>query len=825
MASLLVNNTAAQFDDLLLLQKLPLGGIQNHMGTMLEGYLMTAAERTRDPKRIVSALHVITANQSKARPANVRLPDLVTLLGAAAARDQIRKVLLASYGEVAAPRGATLQLARKVAIENIAKLKTPKWSLANGPGGEALLQALKTRFKKGPPASGAAVIDKFATLVIEGKKAEAIKIALTTGPMEGKGPPEWLGRIQRAGKFQTLREVLQQTLRQKPSAQWWPTYALVATRLGNLDPVLAELKAALANPKLTAKNKQDLTPVYVDVLLGADRIDAAVKEIRALLAGNTPAHLKQYLAQTLARVGHLIGRRDLEEEGLRAFKAQPSDRSEFMMVDLLLALDRGPEAEAAAIAALTQPPSPSSYGGSMAVMALPRLMSVYHVAGRSQDVVKLLEGAQGWPGKDLRDLLRVTGYEEMPVLTMAAKALADVGRREEALPIATAALAAFPAHDPTFQVYTDLKGQAAIPDLDNMFAVDRFEERPLIWKAVLQLKGGQTSQAEATIRRAIAVDPSDGEQAYGHRMFAYSVLADILKAKGDAEGEATYRNVVKAIRMSEQADQLMAASLTKRALALYEDSLNTFADAYCIQSRLAVQLAEAGRMDEAEDHYRKAFELMPSSFGRVESHCFGCEGAFEGQVAQRIAESVLTKLTKEQSTKPQVPYLLGYLRADQGRPEEALAAYRQAVKMDPDYLNAWSNLLALGSQVTLTEADRKGAEAAFIRLDPLGRHSTVNRGEIGTDYRARWKAIEAALPKLLPIKDSLFPLPTKAAKMANYGRYYAGYSGGLREYGSSLEWLPNGERIKSPSEALAQLGLMSIITRIISGASYSQFEE
>ena len=67
------------------------------------------------------------------------------------------------------------------------------------------------------------------------------------------------------------------------------------------------------------------------------------------------------------------------------------------------------------------------------------------------------------------------------------------------------------------------------------------------------------------------------------------------------------------------------------AINQYREALTYFQDAYCIESRLAVRLAEVGKMDEAEEHYRRAYELMPDSFGRVESHCFGCEKAFEGE--------------------------------------------------------------------------------------------------------------------------------------------------------------------------------------------------
>ena len=135
-------------------------------------------------------------------------------------------------------------------------------------------------------------------------------------------------------------------------------------------------------------------------------------------------------------------------------------------------------------------------------------------------------------------------------------------------------------------------------------------------------------EAEAVIRQAITIDPSDGEEGPNDRMPAYAVLADVLEAKGAKAPAATFRGAVRAIRISERTDELHELGLHERAFAGYRKALEQFADAYCVQSRLAIRLMEAGRREEAFEHYRRAYELMPSSFGRVESHCFGCESVF-----------------------------------------------------------------------------------------------------------------------------------------------------------------------------------------------------
>jgi tetratricopeptide (TPR) repeat protein len=197
---------------------------------------------------------------------------------------------------------------------------------------------------------------------------------------------------------------------------------------------------------------------------------------------------------------------------------------------------------------------------------------------------------------------------------------------------------------------------------------------------------------------------------------------------------------------------------------MYEDSLKQFADAYCIQSRLAVQLAELGRHEEAEAHYRRAYELMPESFGRVESHCFGCERAFEGQRAQSMAEKIFTELAVKTPDKPQVHYLLGYLRKEQERPVEAIPHFQTAVKLDPDYLNAWKELDSMADHIRLPAKERDQIAFNMLRLDPLQRHVHVGLEKV-SDLAGLWNAIEAGQKRKVPTVTTLYPLPASRAAL------------------------------------------------------------
>jgi tetratricopeptide (TPR) repeat protein len=247
-------------------------------------------------------------------------------------------------------------------------------------------------------------------------------------------------------------------------------------------------------------------------------------------------------------------------------------------------------------------------------------------------------------------------------------------------------------------------------------------------------------------------------------MRAYAELADIREARGDQKEADFYRQVVQAIRISEDADQYYMAGLLKRAIAMYQQGLDHFADAYCIQSRMAIQLASLGKTSEAAEHYRRAYELMPDSFGRVESHCFGCERVFDGEQAQSIAEKVFTQLVAERPNKPQVYYLLGYLQTEEEHYSEAWTNFQTAVRLDPDYLNAWAKLQETSQQIVVSPKDRETIALNILRLDPLQRHASADFKGV-SDLTLLWNAAAVAEQFQPKPVTNLFPLTASRIEM------------------------------------------------------------
>lgn len=384
--------------------------------------------------------------------------------------------------------------------------------------------------------------------------------------------------------------------------------------------------------------------------------------------------------------------------------------------------------------------------------------------GDHAGVLRLLEKDTRWRAADLAGILHAKGpLDATPMGFIAAQALLGSGRKDEGRAALARLIREASPYDPAYELAFSVFAPEELGALlDRAAAADRFEERPLIWKAEWLRRAGRLDEALTVIKQAVAIDPSDGEIGKGRRMRAYVIWGRIAADQGDTKTATFMKGVEKTIRTAESADTLEDAGLSTRAITRYTESLKFFSDAYCIQSRLALRLSEEGRLQEAAAHYEKAFELMPDSFGRMESHCFGCEGAFRGQLAETTAERVFTRLLAKNPEKPQLHYLMGYLREQNRKPALALPHYLKAVELDPDYLNAWKKLGALADDVRLPVALSDAAAVRLLELDPSARHVQTKLTEMN-DLSRMWKALENRQALLEPSAGPLFPLPTRKA--------------------------------------------------------------
>lgn len=623
-------------------------------------------------------------------------------------------------------------------------------------------------------------IDDAAALVEKHYTSEDREVDLPWGLME---------TLQRSGVVRPLFDFTERMIDAGEGDALWSVYIQLGAQLEESDRVLAKVEAALAD--VEGEQRLSLLNHLVSARLAADDVEQGVESLREWIELSVAEQGEASTAELggyarLARIGKLMERDDWLNEGLeRTMTAlqKPPHREGYdrwerasargVVVDVLITTDRLAEAEALliqgverAVRTYEQESRSGGYADSDELTdAMVNLTAFYGEAERWDDVLMLLNESPYWGVSDLLEVVGETpSHSSTPLAVYAARALQAKGQSREAWNLVSTALNSLSGEDALYALLVELDPAAAPARLDELFARDQFEERPLIWKAKMLIDAGNVEAADETIRRAISIDPSDGEQGPGDRMRAYAVFAEVLRAQGDVETAQVMEGAVRAIRMSEDADDFDRAGLLSRAVAMYKESLTHFADAYCIQSRLAIQLASLGRYDEAAAHYERAYELMPGSFGRVESHCFGCEGAFTGERAQTIAERVFDKLVFTQPFTPQVHYLRGYLRSSQGRDQEALADYREAVRLDPDYLNAWGKIQGLAFRMQIDREQRDRVTLEIFRLDPLGRHSSANLAGV-SDLGEAWRAVESVQPLRVEGPALLWPLPLSAAWM------------------------------------------------------------
>jgi tetratricopeptide (TPR) repeat protein len=770
----------------------------------------------------------------------------------------------------------TSRLAQKLALELMDQLKTPQWGLVNSLDAVDLYEAMDKHFATQtnntspfsglPPdinmsdfngggfnQKGSAQIYYLLGLISKNRTQDALVVAKKINGRDNEYMfDEAFKAMEQAGYTDQLDDFFYQLLSQDPSLPFWSQYEQLAAGAGQTERMVALARTAAAREDLSDNKKTALREILFKALLAANNVDEGVQEMRKLISAGDNASANDdgdntgELGVNLAKIGMLTQKPDWTEEGISDAKkwiASSGNQNpnqwygnsvEISLADILFELKRGPEAEAVLTDVLAscvctekaQASENNFNNNNQGRSLLTALAALYYKSGRYADVVTLLEQAPYWGAGDLSDLSDENGSSEnplgimwlhapsasLPLLYIAASSLSATGRPADAAKITNALLDASPDSDRGYEMLLARDGTNALPKLDQLFARDQFEKRPLIWKAHLLRQQGNLAEAEKVIHQAITIDPSDGQSGPGDRMRAYAELAEIRAALGDQKEADFNRQIVTAIRVSEQADQFYTVGLLKRAIAMYQEGLNHFSDAYCIESRMAIQLAQMGDNKAAEEHYRRAYELMPDSFGRVESHCFGCERAFDGENAQSIADKVFTQLVATRPDKPQVHYLLGYLRGAEERYNEAQTNYLAAVRLDPDYLNAWVQMQDVSKQTLMSPPERDQIVFNILRLDPLQRHAQTDFDTV-TDLAGLWNAVAAAAAHQPATATNLLTL--SASKLVIDKKAADSSAQDMRM--QTMERMETDRKNLSPAQAVARTPFVQLAGQIIMG--------
>lgn len=750
----------------------------------------------------------------------VNVPDFVTLIGEEKAKEVLLRALAKRVRLRISNADATLRLAQSLALENIDVLAVPQWDLVDSIDQAKLYKKFAERFPSQVNNTSDYRLSKakgyyFWGLVVEGKSEEAMQILSDNPGLEENLPYGVIRKLKNAGYSNTLWDFLDTLLNQYPHVDLWDDYIELSSELSRENAMLETIQKAISLDTTTPESRIEKQYILGKAYLATGKLEDAIELLQKILEINatTPAiaEVKFDAGKQLAQVGLRLERSDWSQLGINAAISclpqfelvseygSASIHNHMAVVRLCLESNRTSLA-VEVIESLTDnldkagalqverniqasknrnDPYNQDYtsiegfradNSSAYQEVLTALLSMAIEANDFEKANQLLNQRSEWMVEDILSIIKTTDAypKEDHLGYLAARVHLANGDTDAANTALKAMLLSQNGYDSAYALYLKINGSNALPFLKILTKVDQFEERPLIWQAQHFVNTDELESAEQLAKQAIAIDPSDGEQPRDDRMRAYDIMRQIRHKQGNAEEVAFFAGVLKAIRLSESADRFYSAGLYREAINRYRDSLSYFQDAYCIQSRLAVRLYDEGNTEEAYVHYRKAYELMPSSFGRVESHCFGCESVFKGDTPQAIAAEVFSSLLISEPEVPQVHYLIGYLRDYQDKEVEALKHFQDAVALDPEYLNAWKKIASLSRQMTMDPEAKDTLYLKIYNLDPLGNHSSPNLREV-SDLKRMWQTVTEQIDKLkiLPEIESIYPLKAAIKASAN----------------------------------------------------------
>lgn len=701
------------------------------------------------------------------------VPDLLAVSDEATAKKLLAEAMFLPNTELQFnSANKTLALAKQVALENIDKFKKPRWDLVSSLDSLPLYEPMEEKFAKraapkkkesGDPADallqllGGSKTEKpryeselgsskvkaqvyhYLDLVIAGRGAQADQVFVSSKP--------FLNSLRSAIRTESYRfpESVYRNLLEKADGDaaafedFWVSVEYLARQNSDL-PAFAERLKSTMETSGTAAAGAWLPHKLGQVYFALNQSDDAVYYLLKASDSSSSESQEDYDAHEALRLvlkaGKALNRQDYVDKAIEALQQRRKasgnlNYESFSRIALLIEalLDQGRLAEAeevcknSLVSAVAQKKDPS---GKLSDQ-LYWLAKIYHKAGRSTDVIKLLDEAPWWGKVDLNDLI---SSSEVSFSLGVAQAFSDAGRGAEAEKLLKKSILGKPSADGAYDLLTSLTGTASLPWLERLAARDPFEERPLIWKAVVLHRAGDLQGAEEAARLAMKVDPTDGEQPKGQRLLSYKVLADILADAGQTSEAQTLKRIVAAVRLAEQGDELNEIGLADQAIEIYRKASADFADAYCVEWRLARRLQEQGDDEGAQRHYEKAFQMMPNQFGRLANLCFGCEQVFTAGLSQSVAERVLQQIASEPDPKPTVFDLLGQLRQAQGNYVEAARYFKKAADMDPSYFDAWQHLWSISDEAFLSPDETKAVAVRLVELDPFLRHYRGSSKEV-----------------------------------------------------------------------------------------------
>lgn len=205
---------------------------------------------------------------------------------------------------------------------------------------------------------------------------------------------------------------------------------------------------------------------------------------------------------------------------------------------------------------------------------------------------------------------------------------------------------------------------------------------PILEKGVSLAQKGDFKEAEEVFEQAVALHPHDAR--------ALTALGQVQDQLGSlSESIETFRKVIALDSLSAEAHVNLGIALGDHAdlSGALVESMNATrlapnsAGAHFLCGRL---LSDLGRRDQARVEFRKVLEIAPG-YAEALNYWAALEGDEGNLTAQENLLKRYVKLRPDQAT---AWVQLGHVLNDEDRESEAIAAWRRALALNPQYIEA-----------------------------------------------------------------------------------------------------------------------------------------
>jgi tetratricopeptide (TPR) repeat protein len=769
------------------------------------------ARRMRDPDALEAALKAEQSGQAMRGGPSRDVSDLVPLLGVPRAKELLTYFLLNDKAEISFSNygaidqysdRATIDLALEIALAHVDELAYPQWTLASSPDAGNLFERLASRFPRitygiadGNPMMWSTIqgaeVHCLINLFMSGKTAEARTFgekyadSLSLTFFGGVAGGSLADRLIQTGKLASFLDFLADLAVAHPNSQL--PMLVMSFAQGNAPPAQTEkfLRRLLAGPK--PRNNADWFKGQLQaVLLEQGKFEEVANMVGGPSDG-VPGSYGYAPGGLVEALGAELHRPDLITLAQNRRNAAVEGDLDFASDEVLLAgikRGRGPAIEQHLIKnlriAVEQNGKQSSTGTGPDALSL---MRFYALIGRYQDAVTLLDKFPNWNSPDIRWIVNAGDAD----FCAAARALAKVGRRDEALRILHFELDRAPTDDNAYELLLEVDPEHAAKTLSALAAENPLLAQPTLYLAEFALHQGRLSEAEKYARQAIALNPQDVQSWVGPRKFkAQKLLAVILKKTGkvgEAKRLAGYPRVAETMQ---RADDLAQMNLLGPAIRLYRQAVSIAPELFEPRRELGICEIRQGSVDAGRRDIEAACALLPAACGGSTWAPIG--DIWTSRLGHLTAVDALKALVKHGTKNPTILGSLGALYLRDGEPAEAIRCYRAAVEIDPNCLIAWSGLSNLLDLIPNDLANK--VQSNCIRLfDFPSVYSTA----AVPDYAACWRESALANGRRLDVPESVFTLRASRDTLArSRNSVYANRRSGM--YGE-LETSPPAARI------------------------------